>query len=159
MTNQSTTDNKDQPDKTYYTLPEALKPMAKALEDADIPIVYGPNPVPAPETLSDQAKMAWLQIPHLPAPVKDAMKLAAVREFMLALEQLDYERFKEPYSLVDMTVNGVTTMWVTPAELRYNDKLLIFIHGGGYVLNTRKTQLALQASVASKLRVKVVSIE
>ena len=140
-------------------MPEVLKPLAKVLEDAGIPIVYGPNPVPAPETLSDQAKMAWLQIPHLPAPARDAKKLAAVRDFMLSLEQLDYERFMEPYSLVDETINGVMTMWVTPPELQHNDKLLIFIHGGGYILNTRKTQLALQTSVASSLGVKVVSIE
>lgn len=163
MTNQEvSTNNEDRTAKenpSTYTLPEALKPLSKGLEDVGIPVVYGPNPVPAPESLSDQAKMAWLQIPHLPAPAKDPKKLAAVREFMLLLEQLEYERFKERYSLVDETVNGVTTMWVTPPELRHDDKLLIFIHGGGYILNTRKTQLALQASVASRLGVKVVSIE
>ena len=125
MTNQNpSTDNKDQADQTY-SLPEALKPLGKGLEEAGISIVYGPNPVPAPEALSDQAKAAWLQIPHLPAPAKDAKKLAAVREFMLLLEQLDYERFKEPYSIVDETINGVTTMWVTPPELKHEDKLLI----------------------------------
>ncbi len=36
---------------------------------------------------------------------------------------------------------------------------MVFIHGGGFVVNSRKSQLALQAAVASKLGVKVVSIE
>ena len=36
---------------------------------------------------------------------------------------------------------------------------MIFIHGGGWIVNTRKAQLPLQAAVASSLGVKVVSIE
>ena len=159
MTNQKSSAANQGPADQTYSLPEALKPLSKGLEAAGIPIIYGPNPVPAPETLSDQAKAAWSLIPHLPAPAKNLQKLAAVREFMLTLEQLDFERFKEPYALVDETINGATNMWVTPPELKHADKLLIFIHGGGYILNTRKTQLALQTSVASALGVKVVSIE
>jgi acetyl esterase/lipase len=159
MTSQtSSTDKKVQAVKTY-TLPEALKPVAKMLEDAGVPIVYGPNPIPAPETLSDQAKLAWSQLPQVPSPIKDAKQFAAVREFTFLLEQVDYERFQEPYSLFDETINGVTVMWVTPPELSHEDKVLIFIHGGGYVVNSRKTQLAFQAAAASKLGVKVASIE
>ena len=72
MTDQSfSTENKVQVVKTY-TLPEVLKPVAKLLEDAGIPIIYGPNPIPAPETLNDQAKLAWAQLPQVPSPVKDA---------------------------------------------------------------------------------------
>ena len=159
MTSQTpSTSNKDKVGKTY-TLPEALKPVTKMLEEADVPIVYGPNPIPAPVTLSDQAKLAWSQIPQVPSPVKDAVQFAAVREFTFSLEKMDFDRFQEPYSLIDKTINGVTVMWVTPPELKYEDKVLIFIHGGGYVVNSRKTQLAFQAATASKLGVKVASIE
>jgi hypothetical protein len=45
---------------TTSTVAEVLKPVTKLLEDAGIPIGYGPNPKPAPETLSDRAKMAWV---------------------------------------------------------------------------------------------------
>jgi len=142
-----------------YSLPEALMPIARPLEQAGIPIVYGPNPSPVPDTLSHQAKAAWSQLPQLPAPAKDPEKLAVVRDFMSSLEQLDFERFKESYSLTDETINGVETMWVIPPELRHDDKVLVFVHGGGYILNSRKTQLPLQTSVASHLGVKVVSVE
>lgn len=33
-----------------------MKEVAKVLEDAGIDIVYGPNSVPAPEGISDEAK-------------------------------------------------------------------------------------------------------
>jgi acetyl esterase/lipase len=36
---------------------------------------------------------------------------------------------------------------------------MIFIHGGGWILNSRKTQLPLQTAVASSLGVKLVSLE
>ena len=140
-------------------LPEALRPAGQILEAAGITVAYGPSPSPAPDTLSDPAKAAWAQLPLLPAPVRDRAKLAAVREFALMLEQMEYDRFAEAFSVVDETVNGVTTMWVTPPELLHDDAVMAFIHGGGYVLNTRRTQLALQASVASALGTRVVSIE
>jgi hypothetical protein len=60
---------------------EVLKPVAKLLEDAGILIIYGPNPIPAPETLSDQAKLAWAQLAQVPSPFKDAKQFAVVREF------------------------------------------------------------------------------
>ena len=140
-------------------LPEALEPAGKILEAAGITVAYGPSPTPAPATLSEPAKAAWAQLPRLPAPVRDRAKLAAVREFALMLEQMEYDHFADAYSVVDETVNGVTTMWVTPPELAHDDAVMVFIHGGGYVLNTRRTQLTLQASVASTLGTKVVSIE
>jgi len=55
-----------------YILPEVLKTGGKALEDVGIHIVYGPNPIPAPEMLSDQAKKASLELPLVPMPAKDA---------------------------------------------------------------------------------------
>jgi acetyl esterase/lipase len=122
-----------------YSLPEALGPIAKPLEEAGIPIVYGPNPSPVPDTLSDQAKAAWSLLPQLPAPAADPEKLAVVRAFMSSLEELDHERFRESYLLTDETINGVETMWVVPPELRHDDKVLVFVHGGGYILNSRNT--------------------
>jgi acetyl esterase/lipase len=142
-----------------YILPKELKTAGKALENAGIHIVYGPNPSPAPELLSDQAKKAWLGLPLVPLPANDAKKLAATRALLEMLEQVEFQPLKDPYSILDETINGITTMWVTPPELKHDDKIMIFIHGGAYVVNSRKTQLAFQASVASTLGMKVASIE
>ncbi len=142
-----------------YRLPEVLKEAGKILEDAGIHVVYGPNPIPAPGMLSDQAKKAWLELPLVPLPAEDAIKLAATRALFELLEQMEYKALKDPYSIVDETINGVTIMWMTPPELKHDDKIMVFFHGGGYVVNSRKTQMGLQAAVASKLGMKVASIE
>ena len=142
-----------------YTFPPAMKELGKVLEKAGLKVAYGPNPMPVPEVLSDEAKAAWLNLPHLPLPANNPKQLAAMRQLTDMLDNAVYEQLRESYSAEDAEVNGITTMWITPPELRHDDKVMVFIHGGGFVVNSRKSQLALQAAVASKLGVKIVSIE
>jgi acetyl esterase/lipase len=61
--------------------------------------------------------------------------------------------------MTDRVINGITTLWTTPQQLKHEDKVMIFIHGGGWIVNTRKAQVKLQANVADSLGVKLVSIE
>ena len=142
-----------------YWLPGTLEPAGQILEAAGISVAYGANPISVPATLSEPARAAWAQLPRLPASAPDRQALAAVREFGLALEQLERDRCPEDLSLADETINGVTTTRVTPPDLAHEDRVLVFVHGGGYVMNTRRNELAFQASVASALRTSVVSIE
>jgi acetyl esterase/lipase len=109
--------------------------------------------------LSEEAKAAWLDLPHLPLPANDPKQLAAMRRLTDMLDNAVYEQLRESYSMEDTVIDGITTMWITPPELSHDDKVMAFIHGGAYVVNSRKSQLALQAAVASKLGVKVVSLE
>ena len=142
-----------------FTFPPELKPLAKGLEDAGINIVYGPNPIPAPEVISEEAKAVWEKLPQLPLQAADPEKLAAFREFGDAGDDAAFQKLKEKYSMEDREINGITTLWITPPQLRHEDKVMIFVHGGGAVMGSRKTQLSLQTSVADSLGVKVVSIE
>lgn len=146
-------------ERTTYTLPPQMKPMAKVLEDAGVNIVYGPNSVPAPDHLSDAAKKMWAMLPQLPLQAHNAEQLAAIRTMMAVGEQAAFAKFSKTYQIEDRKINGVMTQWTTPKELKHKDKVMIFIHGGGMVVNTRKTQLAFQVDVANSLGVKVVSIE
>jgi acetyl esterase/lipase len=142
-----------------FSFPPALKELGKVLEAAGMPIEYGPNAAPVPDVLSDEAKRAWPNLPHLPLPAANPKHLAAMRQATEIGDAVVYEQLRHAYSIEDTVINGVTTMWVTPPELIHDDKVMVFVHGGGYVVNTRKSQLALQAAVASKLGVKVNSIE
>jgi acetyl esterase/lipase len=142
-----------------FTFPPELEPLAKVMEEAGINIVYGPNPVPPPPGLSDQAKAAWANLPQVPLLADDPEKLAAVREFTFRAEDIAFEQLKTPYSMEDRVINGISTLWITPPSLKHEDKVMIFVHGGGGVLNSRKTQLSLQTAVADSLGVRVVSIE
>jgi len=147
------------PERTTFVLPPVMKESGKILEDAGIDIVYGSNPVPPPEGISAEAKAVWRQLPQLPLQGHDPDKLAALRRFSAIGEQAAYEKFSRQYAIEDRVINGITTQWTTPKDLKHKDKVMIFIHGGGMVVNTRKTQMPLQVGVANSLGVKVVSIE
>jgi acetyl esterase/lipase len=148
----------DFPKRETFTFPPELEALTTGLVEAGINIKYGPNPVPAPEGISDAAKQVWVKLPQLPFPV-DPKELAAVRAFLAFLEDASFEKFKSLYSLEDREINGTTTLWTTPPQLTHDDKVIVFIHGGGYVLQTRKAQIDLQVAVADSLGVRVVSIE
>jgi len=146
-------------ERTTFTLPPQMKEVAKVLEDAGVNIVYGPNSVAPPDSISDEAKKMWAQLPQLPLQAHNAKQLAATRKMMAIGEEAAFAKFSKQYKIEDREINGVMTQWTTPKELKHPDKVMIFIHGGGMVVNTRKTQLAFQVDVADSLGVKVVSVE
>jgi acetyl esterase/lipase len=151
--------NESFPERNTFTLPAQLKALGKGLEEAGVKIIYGPNSVPAPEGISDAAKKVWVNLPQVPLQAHDVKKLAALRKFVNAIDDATFEKLKASYSMKDRVINGTTTLWITPPQLKHKDKVLIFIHGGGWIVNTRKAQLGLQTAVATSLGMKVVSIE
>ncbi len=142
-----------------YNFPAVMKELGKVLEEAGLQVAYGPNPIPVPEVLSEEAKAAWLNLPKLPLPANNPKQLAAMRQLTDMLDNAVYDQLRDPYSIEDVKLNGITTMWITPPELSHENRVMVFIHGGGFVVNSRRSQLALQAAVGSRLGVKVVSIE
>ena len=147
------------PERKVFNLPIQMKATTKGLEDAGLKITYGPNPVLPPEGISEEAKKMWPLLPQLPLQAHNLPQLQALRNLTARGEDAAFEKLKDKFSLEDRDINGITTLWTTPPQLKHKDKVMIFIHGGGLIVNTRKTQLAFQAAVATHLGVKVVSIE
>ncbi len=147
------------PKRETYTVPVQMKGLAKGLEKAGVKIIYGPNSVPPPEGISEAAKKMWPILPQVPLQAHDLKKLAALRKFVNLIDDATFENLKTPYSMKDRVINGITTLWITPPQLKHKDKVMIFIHGGGWIVNSRKAQLKFQADVASSLGMKLVSIE
>ncbi len=147
------------PVRETFTLPIQLKALGKGLEEVGIKIIYGPNSVLPPEGISEAAKKVWPLLPQVPFYPQDQKKLTALRKFVNSIDDATFEKLKTPFSLTDRVINGKMTLWITPPQLKHKDKVLIFVHGGGWIVNTRKAQLSLQTAVASSLGIKVVSIE
>ncbi len=121
-----------------YTFPPEMEPLAKGLEEVGFDIVYGPNSIQPPQGISEEAKLAWVKLPQLPLPANDPEKLAVMREMTFLGEDAAFEQLKTAYSLEDREINGITTLWITPPNLKHEDKVMIFVHGGGWILNSRK---------------------
>jgi acetyl esterase/lipase len=147
------------PERKTFTFPPQMKSLGAMLEKAGIKMTYGPNPVPPPAGLSEAAKKVWVNLPQLPLPTNNPKALAAFRKMTRLAEDAAFEKLKTPYSMMDRVINGITTLWITPPQLKHKDKVMIFLHGGGWIVNSRKTQLKFQTDVASSLGMRVVSIE
>ncbi len=146
-------------ERKVFTLPVQMKALAKGLEQAGVRIIYGANSVPPPEGISNAAKQAWPNLPQVPLQAHDLKQLAELRKFVDALDDVAFEKLKARYSMKDRVINGITTLWITPPKLKHRDKVMIFIHGGGWIVNSRKAQVKLQSDVADSLGMKLVSIE
>ncbi len=147
------------PERSSFTLPDQLRGPGALLEEAGIEVVYGPNSVPPPEGISEAAKAVWPNLPQVPFYPQDPDRTAALRSFVNLIDDATFEQLRTPYSMEDRVIGGVTALWSTPPQLEHEEKVMIFIHGGGWIVNTRKAQLGLQTAVASSLGVRVVSIE
>lgn len=147
------------PERTQYSFPPEAEPFAKDLHAAGIPIVYGPNPVPPPAAISQSARDAWRQLSQMPLPPDDPAKLAVVRQFSTRTEEAEFTRLSATHTFEDRTIDGITTLRISPGELRHPDKVVLFIHGGAWIINSRKGLLSLQCAVADTLGVPVVSVE
>lgn len=147
------------PGRSQYTFPSAAEPFAKGIQAAGLTIVFGPNSVPPPAGISAEAQKAWTGLIQMPLPGDDPGQLAAVREFASRSEDAEFAKYSQTHTLEDRTLGGVTTLWITPRRVRHSDKVLIFIHGGAWIINSRRTQLPLQCALADDLGVRVISVE
>jgi len=147
------------PRRESYTFPPNLEESARGMQQAGIRIVFGPNTVPAPAGISAPAKAAWVNQLQVPLPADDPAQLAAVRQFGNAGDQRAFDAVSATRPVVDREINGITVQRVDPRALSYPDRAVVFIHGGAWVLNSRRTQLPLQCAIADALGVPVLSIE
>ena len=59
------------PKRETFTFPAQLKGLTKGLVEAGINVVYGPNSVPPPQGISEEAKQAWAKLPQVPLQADD----------------------------------------------------------------------------------------
>ena len=62
------------PKRNTFTFPTQIEPLARGLEEAGFNIVYGPNSVPAPQRISEEAKQVWASLPQIPFGLPDLEK-------------------------------------------------------------------------------------
>ena len=84
--------NETPPKRTTFTFPTLLEGILVGLDEADLNIVYGPNSVPPPDGISEEAKKAWANLPQVPLLADDLEKLAAVRKFTFLFEDIAFEK-------------------------------------------------------------------
>ncbi len=72
-----------------------------------------------------------------------------------------FSRFRPPRSVMFEldTVAGLPAEWCTPAELRYPDHVLYYLHGGGYASLAPNTHRGLIGKLSQMLGMRVLAID
>ena len=142
-----------------YVVPPEMATSVPALREAGIDVAVGLNPVPPPMRITDAARTFWLHLPRLPLAANDPVKLAAMRALTDAHEAVQYDALAGEFQFADRVLGGVATLWTTPSAVIHTTKVLFYIHGGGYVMGSPRTQLALQAALSRDLGVRLISVD
>jgi monoterpene epsilon-lactone hydrolase len=116
----------------------------------------------APDGLSDAAMLAFSKLTRIEgATPKEAW--ASIRPFVNDANKGPSEAAKLKYleSVEEHAIAGVPVLTLTPKDYdpSNDDKIILYIHGGAYVLGSAPCQLQIASPVAHKTGVKVISID
>ncbi len=81
----------------------------------------------------------------------------------IAVERARFEAYKRFIPVEDVTVtrigaNGVPCEWIIPQEVR-EDRIIYFIHGGGYVMGSNEAYRGLMSKIAKVCKAKLLTVE
>jgi acetyl esterase/lipase len=66
---------------------------------------------------------------------------------------------KLKFSQRTRSINGTPVIEIVPANIGKSTAVLVYVHGGGYVLGSAQSSLATAAAIATDMRARVVSID
>lgn len=89
----------------------------------------------------------------------ESAQLPSVEE-MRSLNDLMESMASDPPAVhfEDIDVEGIPAMWVTP-EVALNDRVLLYLHGGGYVFGSMKCYRKLVGHLAKSIRCRALNLD
>lgn len=116
---------------------------------------------PIPETISPGARAYYENLQPRPAgsvDVENPKALAFMRQFLGKIFLANAEQLGIEYELEPAAIEGVEAYWIRNSQ-SVSDKALIYLHGGGYILGSARTNVALPVRINQYSRIPVLSVE
>lgn len=139
----------------------ALICSAAPLLAADPPRKPGPQSMPVPPAISPAAQAFYANLrprPASPPDIGNPKVLAFTRQFLGKMFAAHAVELGIEYQLERAASDTVEAYWLRAGELR-TDKVLIYLHGGGQILGSAKTNLVTPLRVMEATGVPVLSVE
>lgn len=117
--------------------------------------------MPVPKAISPAAQAYYENLQPRPAggvDVENPKALAFMRQFLGKIFLANAEELGVEYTLEPAGIKNLAAYWIrngAPAD----DKVLIYLHGGGYILGSAKTNVALPVRINQFSDIPVLSIE
>jgi monoterpene epsilon-lactone hydrolase len=121
------------------------------------------RPLPVPETVSAQMQQLIARAPMTPAAPQNADEWKALVATASAVEKTRIAALRRHFSveITEETIAGVHCYLITPHEIpaRNRNRLLVTVHGGGYVFGPGEAGNLEAITMAGFARMKVLSID
>ena len=137
-----------------------LGPAVAANQTDNRAVEKGPA-MPIPKTISAQAQAYYESLQPRPAggvDVENPKALAFMRQFLGKIFLANAENLGIEYTLEPAQIENLEAYWIRN-DTRDGDKALIYLHGGGYILGSAKTNVALPVRINKFSGIPVLSIE
>ena len=115
-----------------------------------------------PATVSEQAQAFYARARTGTVPASDAAdpeRLERIRNMLGRMFRGFAEDISTDFELVAQDLGGVPGFWVKTPQTRRTDKVIVYLHGGGYILGSAETNLGSALRIGSAAGIPVLSVE
>lgn len=133
---------------------------------ASLMVPFGVAPAQAPmripEAISAEAQDFYRNLrlrPPLDANYEDPQTMQRLRDGLGKMFLANARRITTDYELQKVDADGVASYWVRTGTPSHTGKVIIYLHGGGYILGSASTNLGLPLRVGPAARTPVLSVD
>ncbi len=117
--------------------------------------------MPVPHAISEEAQAYYENLrprSSRPLDIQNPKVLAFTRKFLADIFLANVEQLGIDYELEPVGVDGAEAYWIRTGQ-QIDNKVLLYFHGGGQILGSAKTNLALALRVTNASDIPVVTVE
>ena len=116
-----------------------------------------------PPTISQQARRYYEQVYAQPrrsaGDIQDPEHLAFVRDLLDKIFLKQAREIRTDYTLEKVTPEGVPSIWISTPGMTRGGKVILYLHGGGYILGSAEANLANALRIGPAAGIKVLSVD
>ncbi len=144
-------------------LPVGAPPLQAEPSDAAPVETGGVEAMPVPRAISPEARAFYEQLLARPArrsgAITDPQVLARIRAFFSRMMLDTARRIRSDFTLETVETGEGSSVWVRTPQTTRHDKVILYLHGGGYILGSAHTNLASALRIGSAAGVPVLSVD
>jgi acetyl esterase/lipase len=118
--------------------------------------------IPVPRAISAEAQNFYRRLgrrPPVRADYSDPATMKRLREGLDKMFLANARRVTTEYTLERVDAGGPAAYWVRTGTPRHRGKVLLYLHGGGYILGSAQSNLGLPLRIGPAVSVPVLSVE
>ncbi len=143
-------------------MPRIIRALPLAAGLAAAGIAFAATPVAPPALISPEAQEFYRTLGRRPAVdinYEDPQMMQRLRNGVNNIFLTNARRITTDYKLEQVDAGGVPAYWVRTGDPSHAKKVIMYMHGGGYILGSATTNLGVPLRIGPAARMPVLSVE